>query len=56
LTKTDFMLFYFLTDYCERYAKREKSDNAYSDESSEGEISDNESGLGDDDIAGNADP
>jgi len=56
LTKSDFILFCFLTEYCERYAKREKSDNASSDESSEGEISDNESGLGEDDITGNADP
>ncbi|XP_019703585.1 ubiquitin-conjugating enzyme E2 4 isoform X4 [Elaeis guineensis] len=44
-------------EYCERYAKREKFENASLNGSSDEEISDNEStGSADDDIPGDADP
>jgi ubiquitin-conjugating enzyme E2 H len=45
------------TEYCERYAKKETVTNSTAEvESSDEDISDEESGSIDDDIAGHADP
>lgn len=45
------------TEYCERYAKKENDIKCTAeDDSEEDEISDNESGSSDDDVAGRADP
>ena len=47
----------FVTEYCERYAKKEAIANSTAElESSDEDISDEESGTSDDDIAGHADP
>ncbi len=44
-------------EYCERYAKKENITNSTAEvESGDEDISDEESGSSDDDIAGHADP
>lgn len=47
----------FYTEYCEKYAKKEHITKSIADvDSCDEQITDEESGLSDDDIAGHADP